>query len=82
MVFNLQRETKLLREEVFEQLPHSPQEKRQYLLRARDILWQINTDLAFGEKDRNKLLSLFKEALELLFCAYSFEKIQENDTQM
>lgn len=82
MVFNLQRETKLLREEVFEQLPHSRQEKRQYLLRARDILWQINTDLAFGEKDRNKLLSLFEEALELLFCAYSFEKIQENDTQM
>ena len=62
-----------MREAVFEQLPYSRQEKRKKLLAARNILWTISTEIAFGEKDQQKLLSYFEEALELFFCANQCE---------
>jgi hypothetical protein len=44
MKFNLSKEIRLLREEVFQQLPHSRQEKRRLLLEARSLLWNISTE--------------------------------------
>jgi hypothetical protein len=72
MVFRLEKEIVLLREEVFQQLPHSRQEKRQYLLQARNLLWTLTTELAFGETNRQKLLNIFDEALTLVFCSFYF----------
>jgi hypothetical protein len=71
MVFRLKKETRHLREEVFQLLPHSRQEQRKHLLRVRDILWTIDNALIFGDKNQKELLTLFSEALELVFLTYS-----------
>jgi hypothetical protein len=73
MVFRLKKETRHLREEVFQLLPHSRQEQRKHLLRVRDILWTIDNALIFGDKNQTELLTLFGEALELVFLTYSVD---------
>jgi hypothetical protein len=73
MKFNLSKEIRLLREEVFQQLPHSRQEKRRLLLEARSLLWNISTEQVYKEKKRKELLSMYKEALFLVFASYQEE---------
>ncbi len=54
MKFNLSKEIRLLREEVFQQLPHSRQEKRRLLLEARSLLWNISTEQVYKEKKKKE----------------------------
>ena len=79
MGFPLKKETRRLREEVFELLPHSRQETRTNLLRVRDILWTIDNALIFGEKDRTQLMTLFGEALELVFLSYDLKDYEQQN---
>ncbi len=58
MTFNLSKEICLLREEVFQQLPHSRQEKRRLLLEARSLLWNISTEQVFKEKKKRAFVNV------------------------